>query len=177
MDTLDQWQPDAMLTYGGQSFVADMNLSAQKRGITTVFMLHNFAYFDTGCFRGIDTIQVPSQYTTDVYRERLGIQTVPIAPVINEEKILATSSPEERKYVTFINPQPHKGVYVFARIAEMLAARRPDIPLLVVESRADSRAILQTGIPLEQLSNVSVMRNTPTPSDIYNVTKIVLMPS
>jgi hypothetical protein len=42
----------------------------------------------------------------------------------------------EPKYVTFINPQPSKGMTVFARIAVVLNGRRPDIPLLVVEGRS-----------------------------------------
>jgi hypothetical protein len=36
----------------------------------------------------------------------------------------------EPKYVTFINPQPAKGLTVFARIAMELNHRRPDIPFL-----------------------------------------------
>ena len=176
-DLLDQWKPDVILSYGGQSFMPRMFGSAKQRGITTVFTLFNFAYFSTDCFQDVDTIHVPSQYAADVYKKRLGINTVPIPLVMNEEKIMASSPPEERKYVTFVNPQPHKGVYVFARIAEILAAKRPVIPFLVVESRADSRSLLRTGVTLEQLGNVSVMRTTPTPSDIYGVSKIVLMPS
>ena len=40
---------------------------------------------------------------------------------------------EYGQYVTFVNPEPRKGVHVFARIAEVLSRRRPDIPLLIVE--------------------------------------------
>ena len=40
------------------------------------------------------------------------------------------------QYVTFVNPEPRKGVHVFARIAEVLARRRPDIPVLLVEGAA-----------------------------------------
>ena len=34
---------------------------------------------------------------------------------------------------TFVNPEPRKGIHVFARIAEVFSQRRPDIPLLIVE--------------------------------------------
>ena len=46
---------------------------------------------------------------------------------------------EERdpKFVTLINPQPEKGVTVFARIALELSRRRPDIPFLIVEGRGN----------------------------------------
>jgi hypothetical protein len=47
------------------------------------------------------------------------------------------------QFVTFVNPEPVKGVYIFARIAAELARRRPDIRLLAVESRgqADSSVV------------------------------------
>jgi len=43
---------------------------------------------------------------------------------------------ETGRYVTFVNPHPQKGLFVFARIARELWQRRPDIPLRVVEGRA-----------------------------------------
>jgi hypothetical protein len=48
-----------------------------------------------------------------------------------------TMSPSvSSKYVTFINPQPSKGMAVFARIADVLNERRPDIPLWLVAGRS-----------------------------------------
>jgi glycosyltransferase involved in cell wall biosynthesis len=81
------------------------------------------------------------------------------------------------RYVTFVNPQPDKGVFVFARIAAELARRRPDIPLLVVEGRGKAGWLQQTGIDFESLGNTFVMANTPDPRDFYGVSKAVLMPS
>ena len=43
-------------------------------------------------------------------------------------------------YLTFVNPHPVKGLFVFARIAEQIARRRPEIPILVVDSRARGSA-------------------------------------
>jgi len=39
-------------------------------------------------------------------------------------------------FFTMINPAPEKGLVVVARLAEELGLRYPDIPLLIVESRA-----------------------------------------
>ena len=55
---------------------------------------------------------------------------------------------QERRYVTFINPQPIKGVYMFARIARELAARRPEIPLLVAQGRSRSDALRNPALGL-----------------------------
>jgi glycosyltransferase involved in cell wall biosynthesis len=81
------------------------------------------------------------------------------------------------QYVTFVNPQATKGVFVFARIAEELARRRPDIPLLVVEGRGRAGLMKQAGIDLARLGNVRTMANTPDPREFYAVTKLLVMPS
>ena len=44
------------------------------------------------------------------------------------------------QYLTFVNPHPVKGLFVFARIAEQIARRRPEIPILVVDSRREEGA-------------------------------------
>ena len=73
--------------------------------------------------------------------------------------------PESRgQYVTFVNPQPEKGVFVFARIAAELARRRPDIPLLVVEGRGKAGWLQRTGLDLGALGNISVMANNARPA-------------
>lgn len=56
--------------------------------------------------------------------------------IIELDKICAAERKPE--YLTFLNPDKNKGVFVFARIATELARRRPDIPLLVVEGRGQS---------------------------------------
>jgi glycosyltransferase involved in cell wall biosynthesis len=81
------------------------------------------------------------------------------------------------KYVTFINPQPDKGMTVFARIAIEQGARRPDIPLLLVEGRGTSDALARLPVDLSSLTNLNRMANTPDPRDFYRVSGAVLMPS
>ena len=66
---------------------------------------------------------------------------------------------------------------VFARIAEQLGARRPDIPLLVVEGRGGADWLGQVRLDLSHLKNLHVMANTPDPRDFYRVSRIILMPS
>jgi hypothetical protein len=71
-----------------------------------------------------------------------------IADPIALDRVIAQSS--EPKFVTFINPQPDKGVTVFARIALELGATRPDIPILVVEGRATSDTLAALPVATER---------------------------
>ena len=80
-------------------------------------------------------------------------------------------------YVTFINPQRTKGLYVFARIAEILSARRPDIPLLVMAGRSQGGWQDDTGIDLARLPNLTIRPSQPDPRELYAATKLLLMPS
>ena len=79
--------------------------------------------------------------------------------------------------MTFINPQPTKGVQVFARIAAELSKRRPDIPLLVVEGRGAADHLGKLPIDLSGCRNLHRMANTPDPRDFYAVSRMILMPS
>ena len=84
---------------------------------------------------------------------------------------------EETACVTFVNPEPRKGVHVFARIAEVLSRRRPDIPLLLVEGASKASFLPKLGIDLSEVKNLVVMPNTPDARQFLAATKILLMPS
>lgn len=165
-----------VLTYGGQRVAAEMMRMARARGIRVVFWLCNFAYGDARLFECTDEVLVPSQFSADHYRRSLGLRCTAIYSPIDWAKI-ACDKADGTQYVTFVNPQPTKGVFIFARIAEQLHRRRPDIPLLVVEGRGGVNWLSRTGVDLRAMRNLHVMANTPDPRDFYRVTRLVLMPS
>jgi glycosyltransferase involved in cell wall biosynthesis len=76
-----------------------------------------------------------------------------------------------------VNPSYEKGVFAFARIADELGRRRPDIPLLVVESRGTERTLADCGLDLRRHGTVHLMAHTPDPRHFWSVTRICLMPS
>ena len=80
-------------------------------------------------------------------------------------------------YVTFVNPQPAKGVFWFARIAHELNRRRPDILLLVVEGRGQVDWLACSDLDMSGLTNLHQMASTPDPRQFYSVSRLVLMPS
>ena len=102
------------------------------RGITTAFAVRGFGYYDARYFEDVDHAFTCSHFLTDVYRDKLGLDSTPLEPPIDWSTVVAPA--ESRAFVTFVNPAPHKGLLLFARLADMLGSRRPDIPVLVVQS-------------------------------------------
>ena len=117
----------------------------------------------------------PSDFATRFCRERHGLDCTTLSSVIDWDRIRpAQHAP---RFVTFANPALEKGLLVFAAIAKGLALRRPDIPLLVVESRGDAAEMMDQGVDIRSLTNVEIMPYTADPSRIWGVTRLCLMPS
>jgi glycosyltransferase involved in cell wall biosynthesis len=168
------FRPDVMLTYGGHWLAQETMASARRMGVKVVFALHNLAYSDASLFRCVDAVLLPSRTSQEYYRQTLGIASTPIPGPIDDARVHCDGG--DRQFLTLINPQPEKGVFVFARIAYELGRRRPDIPILVVEGRAGSDWLHRVGLG-KVGANLHIMANTPDPRDFYRVSKVVLMPS
>ncbi len=126
-------------------------------------------------FADVSAVIFPSEYSRRHHARLPGLDGLVIPDPIPLDRILAANS--EPKYVTFINPQPSKGIAVFERIAVVLNERRPDIPLLVAEGRGNSDALARLATDLSGLTNLNRMANTPNPRDFYRVRRAVLVPS
>ncbi|MBA3316090.1 MAG: glycosyltransferase [Planctomycetaceae bacterium] len=168
-------RPDVVLTFGGQPAGQMVSMIAKGYDIPVVFSLHNFAYRHIEAFRWVDYVIVPSEYSRRFYWDRLGLDCTVLPNIIDDETVRVTD--RQPRYVTLVNPQAAKGVYVFGSIASELARRRPDIPLLVVEGRGTTDVLREAEIDSDRLGNISLMPNTPRPHVFYEVTKLLLMPS
>ncbi len=168
-------RPDLVWTYGGDPVSSGLHQLVKQLGIPILFALHNFAYSDPALFAPIDCAIVPTEFARRFYRDTIGLQCRRLPLVMDGARVRV---PERQpQYVTFVNPEPRKGVYVVARIADVLARRRPDIPVLVVEGAARTSYRWLLGIDLGGLKNIKTMPNTPDPRQFYAVTKLLLMPS
>ncbi len=172
---LDRFRPDVLLTYGGHAVSLELMRVARAGGTPVVFHLHNFGYNDRRAFADASAVLFPSEYSRRDHLRRLGLDGAVIPYPVRLDRVIAED--REPTYVTFVNPQPEKGVSVFARIALDLGRRRPDIPLLVVEGRGTADGLDGLPVDLSGLTNLHRMANTPDPRDFYRVSRAVLMPS
>jgi FkbM family methyltransferase len=169
------FRPHVVLTYGGDRASRAVPAAARSVRAPLVLWLHNLAYRDSAFFRPYEAVVVPSEYARSHYRTTAGTECVVLPPVLNPQR--SASSRDARRYGTFVNPEPAKGVFWFARLAEVLGRVRPDIPLLVVEGRGRIEGLARCGIDLSATQSVHFMKNTSDPRQFYSVSRVVVMPS
>ena len=67
---------------------------------------------------------------------------------------------------------------LFARLADMLGSRRPDIPILVVQSGHSGGSLNAIpGIDFSRYPQIMAAPPVPTPADYFALTRILVVPS
>jgi glycosyltransferase involved in cell wall biosynthesis len=173
---LSDFAPDQMIACNGHPMILEAMARARRRGVTTAFAVRGFGYYDPRYFADVDHAFTCSQFLTDHYRERVGLVSTPLEPPIEWTSVLASA--ESRAFVTFVNPSPHKGLLLFARLADMLGSRRPDIPILVVQSGHSGGSLNAIpGLDFGRYPQIMAAPPVPAPADYFALTRILVVPS
>jgi len=121
-----------------------------------------------------DGVLSSSNYLASRLRESWGIAAIVLPGLVDRGSVLAET--REGKFLTFVDPSVDHGVFVFARIADELGRRRPDIPILVVAGTGTEATVAACGLDLRRHGNVFLMAATTDPRRFYQSTKVLLMP-
>jgi glycosyltransferase involved in cell wall biosynthesis len=175
---IDGFRPQVVLTFGDDA--GDLRRRRQLRaaGARVVFVLHNLAY--TGRQPAdCDAFVCPSRFLAARYAQVWPAPPDVLSTPLLPSAVLADS--HDPVFVTFINPEPAKGVALIARLAGRLGRERPDIPLLVVEGRARAAQLLAAGraagSDLARWPNLMFSPPLPRVADLWARTRVLLMPS
>ena len=175
-ETLDDFAPDQLIACNGHPMIFEAMARARARGVTTAFAVRGFGYYEPRYFDDVDHAFTCSQFLTDLYRDKVGLVSTPLEPPLTWSTVLAPT--ETRAFVTFVNPSPHKGLLLFARLADMLGSRRPDIPVLVVQSGHSGGSLNAIpGVDFSQYPQIMAAPPVPTPADYFALTRILVVPS
>ncbi len=175
-DWLKQVRPDVILTFGG--LVLDMELMrlSQRAGAAVAFYLANPNYSRPQTFEHADIVITNSASTSAHYREKMRLDALNVGLFVDPESFRVDT--RQPIYVTFINPQPEKGVTLFLKLVEKAAKQCPDMRFLVVESRGHLLPAMQKmGMPESLLASITLLPRQSDMRQIYEKTKILLMPS
>jgi glycosyltransferase involved in cell wall biosynthesis len=173
-DRLRRYQPDVVLGHTSPDCPL-LNYAAQQ-GYPSFFFLRSLYNFD----RGVDipeaihlianapfTAERAQQFTQ---RDEIGV----VLPFLNVNQYRANT--RDRRYITFINPIPQKGVEIAIEVARQL----PEAQFLFIQGKwtgfSDTR--LQSYLQaIESLKNVTVWEHQTDMQQVYAVTDILLVPS
>ncbi|MCB9988468.1 MAG: glycosyltransferase [Rhodospirillales bacterium] len=165
-------KPDVVVVLARQP--VKMALAAQKLGLPVLMMLQDVEIDDHGgAFADLGAVPcvANSQFTADFYRDHFGVDPGVIHPIINGAAYRTATT---RENVTFINPQPVKGLDIALAVAQAC----PDIPFSFVEGwplKPAERESLMTA--LAALPNVALHPPVRDMKKIYGRCKILLAPS
>ena len=149
---------------------------ARHRGVQTVFTLRNYGYEDRAYFEHVDHVFTCSPYLSEAYFNEIGLRSTGLESPIDWSDVEAPD--ELRRFVTFVHPSLAKGAMLFARLADMLGSKRPDIPILVVQSAASGGRLNEIpGIDFGKYPHIMAAPATPRPADFFALTRILLVPS
>lgn len=178
-ETLADFRPDVILTFGGAPEDAARHRRARAAGVRQVFAARNHGYLLRGFFAPFQAVLTPSEFLAGVYRELIGIKSTALPTPIDLDDVLEPA--REPLFFTVVNPSMSKGVMFLARLAEELGVRRPDIPLLVVESRGTAGDLVAAGraggFDLRRHENLLFSPAVPRPRDYLATARAVLVPS
>ncbi|MBL8746972.1 MAG: glycosyltransferase [Phycisphaerae bacterium] len=171
--------PDITYLYGGLPEERERRKRLRDAGSVIVFTIHNWGYLHPDAFEDIDHVLTPSRFVADRYRDAIGLETT-VAPI---PLIEADIVPDRRRptFVTFINPSHDKGVSLVARVAEDICSRRSDIPFMIINARQTAANLVRAGAAggydLRRFRQIVYSEGVSSPSHIYAVTRILLVPS
>ena len=173
---VQDFQPDAIITYGGTEYELSCRELAKELDITSAFYLAHPGYKDPAVFEDADIVFTDSTATHDLYQERLQLQTTVIGKFIKRPN--ASRPTGAKRHVTLINPSYSKGVTLFYRIAEIVEEMVPSLRFLVVESRSTLDNIeAKSGIPFSRMRNIRRIGLQTDMAEVFSRTHILLMPS
>jgi glycosyltransferase involved in cell wall biosynthesis len=174
-DACTRLRPDVVVSFGGGTLTREIFRRAKGFGASTVFPLHNLRYNDRVAFADVDDIIVASRFAAEHYRSTLGLECAVLPNLVDWDRARAID--RRGRYVVFVNPTIEKGVAVFARIADVLGLRRPDIPFLVVEGAGTEADVAACGLDLRLHGNVFFHEHTHDPRRFWRRARICLLPS
>ena len=173
--TLARFPADVLIAAGGNRLANEARRLARSRGIAVALPMDDFPRLGRDACDDVDGFIISSRFAADYYFASLGLEATVLPNPVDPGRVRAPAV--AGLFLTFVNPTIEKGVYPFARIADELGKRRPDIPILVVEGRGTEATVAECGLELRAHGTVHFMAHTTDPRDFWGVTKVCLLPS
>ena len=177
--------PDLVISFGSSALAQSLRAAARAAGARVVIYLGNAEYTDPAVFHPEDRIITPSHFLKRHYEVVLGRPVEVVRTIMAPDRLLPADGPSipaapagrRLGFVTFVNPIPHKGLLLFARLARMAWAARPDLSFLVIEGRLPRPLLAERGLDLAAWPNIWWLPTQEDVRPVWRRTSILLLPS
>ncbi|HEX3748570.1 MAG TPA: glycosyltransferase family 4 protein [Bryobacteraceae bacterium] len=176
---LEEFTPDLVFTYGGNPGDVRRHRRAHLAHAQVACCVFNFGYLTPHFFDSVDSVLTPSEFLARYYRDAIGVESTPLPTPLEWDDVVAAE--HDPIFVTMVNPSIEKGLFFFARLAEEIGKRHPEIALLAIESRGTAGMVFEAGLrggfDLRRHQNIMIGGAVPKPRDIFENTRVLLAPS
>jgi len=167
-------RPDALIAHEADPLAAVALLVARQRGIPATLRLRHRGPHDHDAVAAADILLAPGHALAAELHEGTGRPCLVLPDFLDPDSVRADDG--DRRYLAFLDPTPAGGLAPFARIADELGRRRPDIPLLVVAGPEGRAALDACGLDLRRHGTVDLMRPPVDPGKAWGRVRAVLLP-
>ena len=177
-------QPDLVLTFSAD-LLTPLLLHAQRLGARTLFYLAGAGFTQREHFRftAIDHFVAPAQRLATLYQQQMGLKVQPLVPLVpapfdgaaNLEP--ARLQARQSRFITLIDPTPHRGGLFFANLAARALGGAPGLRFRVVEGawgRADWES---KGANLALLTNTEWLPAGQDWARVFEQAALLVLPS
>lgn len=169
-------RPTVALLIFSESHAASALKVLETFGVPTLLFVLTATYLPSPALaRRAARVVSCSQYAATTIAKALGVPVDVAYPIVAPRRYRAAA--RARRFVTFINPVPQKGLTLVARLVEQASRHLPDAQFLIVEGRATRSDLREWGLPLEGLPNITFMENQHDMRTVYARTRVLLFPS
>ena len=170
-----RFHPEIVAASGIPKLAREALRRAKTRGAATIWILRDFPFLESLSTSHIDAVLVGSRLAADYYHEVLGRDCVELPDLVEHDRILMERTGIDS--VMLVNPTVERGAYLFARVAEELGRRRPDIPLIAVLGPTAEAELSSCGLDLRSCGRVEVMARPAEARRYRDRARICLLPS
>ena len=181
---LHQHRPRMVISYGSSDYTAKLLKLARHHSDQLLFYLANGELNRNDLFESDDLVVCPSRFLADHYHKTMGLTPrvlrsaiLPHTFIAPERGIAGNPAGRGAGLITFINPQPAKGLTLVRRLVQLAWLERPEFQFLIVEGRI-TRAMLQNHpCEIPDLPNLWWMPKQKQIWRVYARTSVLLFPS
>lgn len=174
-ELIETWKPNHVIMHGLFAMSEPVMTMATQVGATRIACYDTSLSTSEDLYADADITLATSSSQRRRLHHGLSQNSLLLDPLLPVRRYSCDLNERRESFLTFVEPQT-KGICIYAKIAEVLQYRRPDIPLLIVGDQNVPAYLESTGARLST-QRLTFLRQHTIPKEYLNETRLLLAPS